>query len=177
MKWMLLTTIIFLQGCSLFDTQRVQKTIYKLPEKWQADGNIGIFVNQERQNASFAVQFGVHNFRFEITSALGMGGMHLEQDGYGLRVDGSRVEMGLNTWMSQKLGWSFPVEHLGAIIFSDKVRRANNLRGRAAFTHKDWRIKISSYDKNSLPKILRFEHKHKNIKIKLRLKNIQIKGL
>jgi outer membrane biogenesis lipoprotein LolB len=178
MKWMLIVTILFLQSCSSFEnTQRTQNILYKLPEKWQADGNIGILVNQKSQNANFSVKFGGSNYRFEITGAFGMGGIHLELDDYGLKVEGERVNMGLKSWMNQALGWHFPVEHLRAIIFSDVVRHANNLWGRAVFTHKDWLIKIQSYNENGMPKILRFNHKHKQVNIKLRLKNIEVKGL
>ncbi len=87
--------------------------------------------------------------------------MKIEKNARGMWVDDKRISGSLKAWMLANYGWYFPVESFGEMIFTRH------------FSHSDWQLKVVS-SKQHYPRVIRLIHRHKPIKLKLILRQIEI---
>ena len=88
----------------------------------------------------------------------------IKSDAQTLLVNDKPINSTLKHWMNEELGWYFPVQKIPSIVFSRQTK-----------IDTDWQIEVMSYqqlNQTNYPRVVRFSHTSKPIKIKLVLSNI-----
>lgn len=137
-----------------------------LPKFWQASGKMSIKTPHKLENAHFEIEVKEQNFILILTTAFGFGQVIIEPHTQGLLVNNKVFAGDFKTWMLQKYGWYFPLQNLTPLLFTPNPSPPKN-----------WQISISSppqINPTAHPKIIRFNHLHQSVKIKLAFTHIDI---
>ncbi|MBT3276585.1 lipoprotein insertase outer membrane protein LolB [Candidatus Thioglobus sp.] len=159
-----LCILLFLQGCETLNTQTHYSVPSIAPDAWSAKGRAGILVNGSNQNISFNISFVEQEFEMVLVSALGLGEVNVRSTEHGLFVDHVQTPLNLQQWMTQELGWNFPLHSLSDIIFKHRLD-----------AQSEWQVQIGKfmpYQGSSIAKMVKLKHRNKPIKIKLLLQEV-----
>jgi outer membrane biogenesis lipoprotein LolB len=150
---------LFLQGCETLNIRKQPVTSGSIPESWSAKGRAGVSVDDSYQSVGFDVEFAAQEFELVLVGALGLGKVNIRSTAQGLWVNHQRTSLSLQQWMEQELGWHLPLSSLAKIIFEHRLNASH-----------EWQVKISrfmSYQEVNVAKLVKLQHQHKPIKIKL----------
>ncbi len=156
---------MFLSSCSILNIQSV-KLVHQqtLPSVWEVYGRLGVSVNNDTKTSGFEVSFDHHDYKLVLSTALGFGQISIESNQQRLLVNDKPINLTFNQWMISEMGWYLPIDTLAKILFKNEINSTRH-----------WQIKISSYQLiNGIqyPKVIRFNHLTKPIKIKLLINEV-----
>lgn len=130
-----------------------------IPDIWEANGRIGVINKGQSQSVGFDIKFDHQVFELVLIGTLGLGQISVKSTEKGLFVNETKVELNLEQWMNQTLGWYFPLEELPNIVFQHRLNNQNN-----------WTMNIRKfmiYKGFYLAKVIKLQHQSREIKIKL----------
>jgi hypothetical protein len=157
---------LFLQGCTTLETLEPRDILpNSVPNVWQAEGRISVIIDEKLQSSSFEITFKGQEFKLTLLGLLGFGQIAIHSSELGLSINKTQTSLSLKQWMNRKLGWYFPLEKLGNIIFKHSLNESPK-----------WRTdikKFTPYQGANLAKLVALQHRTKPIKIKLLFKEIR----
>ncbi len=159
---------LLLSGCSITWNKSATlpvNTLDTIPSVWQAKGRIGGVVDQQVQNSGFDITFKDQYFQLTLSAVLGLGEVVIKSNSQGLWVDEELVTTDFNQWMTNQVGWYFPILEFPKIVFKHKK-----------IIQGDWLAEITRYQQiNNIryPRMIRLNHLKKPIKIKLILTDVK----
>lgn len=157
--------ILILTSCSSINTRpNSLLTESTIPQQWNATGRMSINSLDTHHNAGFDIDFSNEYYQIQLTGALGLSQVNIENTSLGVFVNKKPIKTSLKQWMDKHLGWNIPVNKLDEIIFTNSVNIDPN-----------WQINISSYqliNKRKYPRVVKLNNPHKSLKIKLVLSHI-----
>ncbi len=156
--------MLLLQGCV---TQPIVQQVVvpiDIPSEWQVKGRMGVVIDGKAQNSSFDITFQDQNFYLTLTGILGLGQINITSKTSGLKVNGKDSTLNLKQLMSQELGWYFPLDQLGNIIFKHRLDIDDAWKLEV--------IKFGAYQGANVAKVARLKHSTRSIKIKLLFQEI-----
>ncbi len=156
---------LFLSGCSTLNTQSTKLTHQQtLPSIWEVYGRLSVSVNSDTKISGFEVSFDHHDYKLILSTALGFGQILIEFNQQKLLVNDELINLTFNKWMTSEMGWYLPIDALAKILFKNEINSTRH-----------WQVKISRYqliDGIQYPKVIRFNHLIKPIKIKLLINEV-----
>lgn len=155
---------LFLQSCETLSIQQQPFVSGVAPESWSAKGRAGISVNDNHHSIGFNVEFANQEFELVLVGALGLGEVNIRSTAQGLWINHQPTPLSLQQWMEQELGWHLPLDILADIIFKHQLN-----------TDQKWQVHIAKFMPNqdvSVAKLVKLQHQHKPIKIKLLFKEV-----
>lgn len=154
-----------LSACSLIP-ERADNLVYSdnIPNVWAMAGRLSVSVKGKTETANFELNRQGKYHQLILSNSLGFGRIQVKQTQQGLLVDGKLTGLSLQEWMMIKLGWNFPMKKLEQLVFKHDLLDAQG-----------WQVKVRKYQTiNAIayPKSIDFKNKHRLIKIKLLLREI-----
>ncbi len=156
---------MFLSSCSTLNIQPTKLAYQQtLLSAWEAHGRLSVSVNNDTKTSGFEVSFNHHDYKLILSTAFGFGQISIESNQQKLLVNDESINLTFNQWMTREMGWYLPIDTLAKILFKNEINSAHH-----------WLIKISRYqliDGIKYPKVIRFNHLTKPIRIKLLINEI-----
>ncbi|MBW5290251.1 MAG: hypothetical protein Rsou_0669 [Candidatus Ruthia sp. Asou_11_S2] len=156
---------LFLSGCSTLNTQPTKLAHQQiLPSVWEVYGRLSVSVNSDTKTSGFEVSFDHHDYKLILSTAFGFGQILIEFNQQKLLVNDELINLTFNQWMMSEMGWYLPIDTLAKILFKNEINSTHH-----------WQIEISRYqliDGIQYPKVIRFNHLSKPIKIKLLINEV-----
>ncbi|BBB22859.1 conserved hypothetical protein [Abyssogena phaseoliformis symbiont OG214] len=156
---------LFLSSCSTLNIQPIKLAYQQtLPSVWEAHGRLSVSINNDTKTSGFEVSFNHHDYKLILSTALGFGQISIEFNQQKLLVNDKLINLMFNQWMMSEMGWYLPIDILAKILFKNEINST-----------RLWQTKISRYQLiNGIqyPKVIRFNHLTKPIKIKLLINEV-----
>ncbi len=156
---------MFLSSCSTLNIHPTKLEYQQtLPSIWKVYGRLSVSVNSDTKTLGFEVSFDHHDYKLILSTAFGFGQILIESSQKKLLVNDKLINLTFNQWMTNEMGWYLPIDTLAKILFKNEINSTRH-----------WQIKISSYqliDDIQYPKVIRFNHLSKLIKIKLLINEV-----
>ena len=150
---------LFLQGCETLNIREQSIASGAIPESWSAKGRVGVSVDDSYQSVGFDIEFTAQEFELVLVGTLGLGEVNIRSTAQGLWINHQRTSLSLQQWMERELGWHLPLNILANIIFEHQLNASH-----------EWQVRIAKfmpYQEASVAKLVKLQHQHKPIKIKL----------
>ena len=152
--------ILLLFGCSSTIERVNNDKPHTIPSAWNMSGKLSVNGAKGYQSAEYLIAFNHKDFQLKLTSAIAMSQWLIDSKNQQLSINQKTVDANLEQWMQHQMGWYFPIRELRKIVFNQE------------FNDPNWQLSILRYQqiKNQrYPKILKLEHKHQSIQIKLQI--------
>lgn len=163
-KILLLTLLLSACATTPSPTTKPEYAETNPPKSWQAAGKVSIKTLNKLTNLDYNLAVSKQDFELTLSTAIGLWTLTIKQNKQGLVVNNEAQKQDFKTWMLNKYGWYFPVQHLTPILFKKEQNAGKN-----------WQVNISRYQQiNSVhyPKIINFKHQNGLLKIKLLVSQI-----
>ncbi len=136
---------------------------HAIPSVWNMSGKLSVNGVKGYQSAEYQIAFNHTDFQLKLTSVLAMGQWLIDSKNQQLIINQKTIHDDLQAWMHTQMGWHFPIKKLKNIVFNQGFRDPN------------WQLSIQRYQQinnQRYPKILKLEHKHEPIQIKLQISQV-----